>query len=735
MRKHLNIIIGTLVFVASLMIILSLNLNLFFFPTREAKWKSEKTLFYRLLKEFVIIQKLPMKKNYISGVEICLGNFETPTAYNEDVIFFTNSKYEILYTYRLSSDQVPRNSFVPIKFNNKLYVGRQDTLFICLYSSAGSQESHILCGGNQSDSTGNTFLAKVNNGDVTAAIKGPLSPSNFSMAIKTYESDMGSFSLEKIVLILIFLCFSLLIVFYTKVRSWIITVRLSPERSYLIIGGITGLILLFITPPFNFVDEDKHFYRAYQVSEFQFIQYDDVVPKALTEVVANNYMRMYFGTNEKTSPREILSTMNVKINPYILVRGNETSSYLYPYIPQAIGITIGKIFNLTPVLLLYLARLFNLVFALFFIYKAIRMVPVGKWIFFLLAVMPMTISQCSSASYDVPTYSLAFFLMAWILKKMLVADELFDKWDFLRLGLMIFFLSLCKPPYYLIGFLALLIPVKKIGGLKKFSLAAAVILISMAAGSPYYSLKNVLEPVRNKYFLSASRQQLLRQTPERKPSQTEKEFKALNVPAKSNLKEQKTFIFSHPKEFTDMMLKNLFIYGGYFYLKTFVGIFGWVTNPLPRWLVYSYLIMLILTALAVSDYNISILWYKKLTFLVLFVLWMNMIIVGFYLFFTNVGAPYVEGVQGRYFIPFSPLFFLFFINVTLGNYLNYMFSPRKHELVKLKTPAKKKAFLAQIQGEEQLFTKFWTFFLIIFSTTSILCTIFLLLSRYYIICI
>ena len=46
---------------------------------------------------------------------------------------------------------------------------------------------------------------------------------------------------------------------------------LSAERTFLLCGGLLGLVLLLLVPPFQVPDEPQHFYRAFQTSELRFL--------------------------------------------------------------------------------------------------------------------------------------------------------------------------------------------------------------------------------------------------------------------------------------------------------------------------------------------------------------------------------------------------------------------------------------------------------------------------------
>ena len=82
------------------------------------------------------------------------------------------------------------------------------------------------------------------------------------------------------------------------------------------------------------------------------------------------------------------------------------------YLASAFAITIGKILNFSPIILMYIGRLANLLVWLLFIYLAIRITPVHKWVLLILSLMPMTIFQGASLSADSFTMALSFLVIA-----------------------------------------------------------------------------------------------------------------------------------------------------------------------------------------------------------------------------------------------------------------------------------------------------------------------------------
>ena len=139
----------------------------------------------------------------------------------------------------------------------------------------------------------------------------------------------------------------------------------------------------------------------------------------------------------------------VKLEP-TLRRTSSGPDLIVPYLPQVFGLLLGKLFSSSPVILMYFGRLMNLILSLLIIFLAIRITPIGKWTFFLLALMPKTLYMMASLSYDALVISTSFLLIALFLYYAFKATEI--RWKYIALlFFLILLLGLSKPPYFLIG--------------------------------------------------------------------------------------------------------------------------------------------------------------------------------------------------------------------------------------------------------------------------------------------
>lgn len=93
------------------------------------------------------------------------------------------------------------------------------------------------------------------------------------------------------------------------------------------------------------------------------------------------------------------------------------------YLPQVLGIAIGRIIHLGPVYTLYMGRLMILVFYILCSHHFIKITPVGKNIFAMIPLFPMCMMMSSSLSYDAMVIISTLGFTANILRLCLVKTD------------------------------------------------------------------------------------------------------------------------------------------------------------------------------------------------------------------------------------------------------------------------------------------------------------------------
>lgn len=141
------------------------------------------------------------------------------------------------------------------------------------------------------------------------------------------------------------------------------------------------------------------------------------------------------------------------------------------YVPQAIGITLARLFHGSSILLAYMGRLGNLLFFVLMTWLAMKRMPFGKEVLFGVAVLPMTVHLSASMSYDVMILA-CMFLFTAVCLDLAYHKEKVQIRDIVTLMALMAVAGPCKMVYGVMMGLCLLIPVKKFGGWGKWLLSA-----------------------------------------------------------------------------------------------------------------------------------------------------------------------------------------------------------------------------------------------------------------------
>ncbi len=424
----------------------------------------------------------------------------------------------------------------------------------------------------------------------------------------------------------------------------------SLEKIFTIAASLLGCLLILITPPFQGADEYLHFYRAFQISEGQLIAQqqkgdcygysryfaDDLclggrLPKSLLMTVRNvSPVDLRFHPDRKQNPQAIFDLLDLPLsaNDRLFLKFNTTGLHApIPYLPQALGIAIGRFLHLSPLGLMYAGRVANLGTWIVCSFWAIRWLPSQKLALFLLCLMPMSMFQAASLSADVLTNSLAILLVSLVAKSKAETKIPIAKHQLLGIMAIAILLSVAKLAYFPLLALLLLIPPRKLKGKLMYSLALfSVWTMSAIAAITWSSI-----------------------------------VKQIYVPLAADIlpDRQLEFIFDRPLQFLSI-LGQTFHLEGLDYLHQFIGILGWFDTPLSLWHVLSYWGLLLGTALYSSSSYLSISVRQKWGIILLLIL--NTIGLCTLAYLWNpVAAKIVGGLQGRYFIPFAlPLILVFY---------------------------------------------------------------------------
>ena len=264
--------------------------------------------------------------------------------------------------------------------------------------------------------------------------------------------------------------------------------------------ALLGLCWCVLTPPFQVPDENFHFFRAYQVSQGDFISQQKSLDQVFIENLTAYFpdetfvyrlnklsgpelpQRSFFLLHGGKLPAEIPELSNFLIehiphdpdaklslsklrsvfrtkalssgSPAFVSFPNTAAYSAVAYFPQATGILLSRALHLGGIFDFYLSRVFSVIFGALIIAVAVAIIPWGKaWLSFF-ALMPMFIFQLASCSADAVVLSLSILLVA--LCVLLTEKSKFTVGLIFLVGIVWCLLFLAKTVYA--GLLLLLLP-------------------------------------------------------------------------------------------------------------------------------------------------------------------------------------------------------------------------------------------------------------------------------------
>uniref|UniRef100_Q01XM3 Membrane protein-like protein n=1 Tax=Solibacter usitatus (strain Ellin6076) TaxID=234267 RepID=Q01XM3_SOLUE len=354
------------------------------------------------------------------------------------------------------------------------------------------------------------------------------------------------------------------------------------QHLSLVICGLMALAFAVVMPPFQVPDEDGHFIRAYLISRGEFVGRG--APRVPGTVVLS--MMRYPEMGERFGrfkPRELVRDLiphpgsvspevpslnlgNLDVRHRWLPWSIIGSSLYCPlvYMPASLGIATVRILSGSPLLMMYGARLFNVIVFAAALAISFRLAPRYRALFTAVALMPMTLQQAGGISADLVTIAFSFVGFSLVLH----SREHFVSRRLLILIVLVFVMwVLCKSSIWALPLL-LLIPVSAFKN--RLTWAAYLGVASVCMVGALLVWNNVTAP-------------------------NLETFRAVRLTHGVDMPANIRLVGAHPLMFVRYLIgvvgSNLKPEIG-----QFIGAFGWLRFPLPSWVRAAYLLLVLVTA-------------------------------------------------------------------------------------------------------------------------------------------
>lgn len=405
--------------------------------------------------------------------------------------------------------------------------------------------------------------------------------------------------------------------------------KLSVQIITVLILAVLGILYTFVFTPNSVPDESLHYRTAYHISNKMLFKFGDEQKNMIMRAEDDEYIK---NTSVILSDDQYVKASK---DGYLLCKDNEEiradqtfiENKTLPYLASAIGISIGRIANFSAFWTYHLARAFNFLSFLAFVYFAIKLMPFNKVAIAAIAMLPVNLHIMASVSYDVFTVGGVLLLFAYIMNLRYGQKKIGLK----QLGILAIIIALVIPQkvvYIGVAALVLLLPKENFKNPKLHFLFKCLLGLVAVISIFVIQMHNASKLVTN------------------------------NVTYDENISGYSLqYVLAHLGE-TAKMLFNTICYKTDFYIKSITGHFGWFQIEAPWFITIPVLMVVVLAFMRKEGEPEAENTLAKLYSLGLFIV--VFIAVEFLLLLdhTTMGSTFIEGVQGRYFIPALPLLFL-----------------------------------------------------------------------------
>ena len=418
--------------------------------------------------------------------------------------------------------------------------------------------------------------------------------------------------------------------------------RIKPEKAYLAAGLVMGFVYLLLIPIMAVPDEQTHMHSAYNISntimgtkgnsDTLMMRADDA-----THYYNATNLRRYDYNYEFRDAFSGVADRNMVDTGIAVMKGN-TQLYILP----ALGITIGRLLGLSTTLVFLLGRIFNMAVFIVAVYFAVKRMPFAKGVVAVWALLPITLQQTSSFSYDAPVFALSITIISTALSMAYGEKKEKKKW-IAELAVMIISCILLLPCkgfalFPVVAFPLILIPKyiknnqEKVEAFKKkirpwmkgVLTGVLVIFVCLAGFVVVKTVKRWLLPenINTNYISWANHTGF---TP--------------------------GFFIKNPVKFFEIILNTIWLKSDVYFNQMFGGLLGWLDIKIPFVFTLGFLLILVYVALRKENEEQVIKNGERIWMILVFLGIICTAVGGMLFNWTPNNADCIEGIQGRYFLP------------------------------------------------------------------------------------
>ncbi len=410
---------------------------------------------------------------------------------------------------------------------------------------------------------------------------------------------------------------------------------------------LLGVLYNIVLPVYSAPDEAMHINQTFNESTKMLNAeganeiYHDVNykrPSDNNEIVQDAYVSPL---TYKEITNEFFTLTGDNAKDTVMYEQEEVGGYTLPYMLPAIFVSLARILHFGFVPTLFLARAANLVFYALAIYFAVKITPVGKSVFAVISLIPISLHVANSFSRDNFIISMAILLVAITLR---LSKDLDVKLKYYIIFSILFMLFLpSKATYLPLLLIVLVIPLGKLAKQKKYTLMYGLPVTSIG----YYIIINgamllgMFGTILSKLFLAVSNTSAQIQT----GVSLTVDYIAMDSVRYSMYK-----IATNLPSVIVMVIRTFLENTQYYVYTLFGGSLGYFDINISWLFVIGFIILLLLAANNFTADEMILTAKQKVIFFVSSLLCCALVVLGC-ITWTPVHSTTIYGIQGRYFTP------------------------------------------------------------------------------------
>ena len=587
----------------------------------------------------------------LSSLEVLLATWGRPANTTHDQIRVFDSAGHVIQTTQLPPGSVADNAYTRVEFSHAVHVQAEERLFVALSSTDATLTNSITAWSSPSDQLGRLYVLRRTELDTrfspTDLTTARLQPGSIALQLQGIgERGLVVEDFLRVTGLLVCLALAAGVWWWGSLKRWFTSaeavLRVKDWRRgasiawfYLVVALLWGSAMIVITPPFQVPDEPAHYFRAWSVANLQLVAEPGslvtvpenvaTLPDRLGSNVGGDWAANHYSVGQAAS------SLWERISADSRSQVTTAASYApVGYVPQAIGMGIARVLGHSPLLGFYLGRLSNLIAAAVIVFFAIRVVPFGKPLLALVALVPMVVFETASLSPDALVLSGCILLLAMVLRATTLG--VVPVRELIVMTCVSVILLNAKPGYAVVALVLFMLTPRQLGGARRY--AAWIGATVAGAFGVAVAVALVAPEMPSGYMASIGM-------------------------AGVDVGQQVSFVIRHPFEFAKVIYDTfdqqiLGLDGSRLPLGQMAyGILGWLAIDLPTagmWAMAAAGILFL-----GSREEVPTTPWQRFVMIATGAVLVATISLGLYTGWSRVAAPVVNGLQGRYFIAVIPL--------------------------------------------------------------------------------